>query len=289
MKPKSYLIIAIPLIMNLTAQAEMNFSEFIGYLFLKHEPEYTSQNFNNYKDFCNQFNIAVVNEDNKRKYLFLSFYHDCFTGESALDYSSGGFFRIPYFWHWVEPNPRHEIIFEPESLSLNQIKPPQRFNRYKSYADIDRTPSLFLSDLVFDTPRYYHPECGEFYTFGWCSEREMSFVLLMSLFNYTGKIHQSGIHVRSEFLVTFILEDSSDVKLIAEVDNTFNILNWKLPDSEALEDWENDFGEGESVRWYNQVAHSEVESRIVREIIVSETAAERLSHDVKDELMKDRR
>ncbi|MBN1348103.1 hypothetical protein JXJ21_01705 [candidate division KSB1 bacterium] len=129
--------------------------------------------------------------------------HDLFTGISAQNYVSGGILQIPYFWHWIDPNPRHEIVFSENSTKLIKLKPPDEFSKYKSYADIDRTPCLYLSDLLSDEPKYYHEQCSEFYTFGWCSEREMAFNTLVELFGYKSKIKQEEIHTWTAVLTKF--------------------------------------------------------------------------------------
>ena len=209
----------------------------------------------------------------------LCFFHDMFTGSEATDYRKGGMLEIPYFWHWVTPNPRHEILTLPDSIELTKMKPPEKFSRYKTFADIDRTPSLYFSDLVSPDANYYHPQCGAFATFGWCSEREMAFTLLMSFYGYQGKIYQSSIHTWSEFWVELVDIDQTYKRFSVSVDNTFDIMEWKpLRLNIEISDWIADIGQGEKIRWYNAVAHSEDEKKQVEEIQVTEKAALRIQN-----------
>ena len=66
------------------------------------------------------------------------------------------------------------------------------YKKYKSAADADRRPYLYLKDLVSKKNKYYHPECSGFYTFGWCSEREMAFNCLLAIMGYKCKIKQEA-------------------------------------------------------------------------------------------------
>ena len=152
----------------------------------------------------------------------IEFFHQLPTGSGAADGARGGYLGIPYFWHWIEPNPRHEIIILPDSVLLSTLSPPASYERYQSFADIDRLPALYLGDLVSEVPKYSHPICGAFFSFGWCSEREMAYVVLMRALGYPGKVKQSGIHTRSALWCSFRHVEGHTVILEAHVDNTFD-------------------------------------------------------------------
>lgn len=57
----------------------------------------------------------------------------------------------------------------------------------------DRTPVIFYRDLV-DTITYQAPNGKEFYTFGWCSEREMAFASAAWMMGYEPVIIVRGGH-----------------------------------------------------------------------------------------------
>jgi len=258
-----------------------NLPEFFEELYEKHKTEYKELKTKEFNNFCARYQVNNKNEDNKDKFSKIHFFHDLFTGESAEDCTYAGVFEIRYFWHWVNPNPRHEIKRLPGKNSLDDIKPPKRFSRYKNYASIDRVPSLFLGDLVSDTPGYFHEECGEFYTFGWCSEREMAFTSLMSFFGFEGKIKQEEIHVWSMFWVPFIDISGKEIYRIAMVDNTFDLINWEIPSRRITKKtWMNKIGSGQTIEWYNKKARSPKEKDFVSKIIVSATAQRRLTEQI---------
>lgn len=268
----------LTILINVHVIAQTSLPDFFHGLYTEHFNDYHALKNDVYRRFCNRFDLSMDNDANIHRFMFLYFLHDCFTGVNATDYSSGGFFKIPYFWHWVNPNPRHTIILLPDSIFLNQIESPREFAKYKSFADIDRVASLFLSDLVSVEPNYYHKNCGQFYTFGWCSEREMSFVLLLSIYGYEGKIKQSGIHTWSEFWIPFDGADGSQIILISNVDNTFDNITWDVPASDQTkEQWANDFGTGEQIEWYNKISRSVGEIQKVRDIVISNSASARLT------------
>lgn len=177
-----------------------------------------------YSEFCLSHNLDANDSQNLNNYFTLSILHKLFTSQTAADYSRGEILYIPYLWHWVNPNPRHELYFIENDILLSNQSPPSNFANYQTYADIDRTPYLFLSDLVLEQPKYYSDRGGTFYSFGWCSEREMAFIALISLLNYEGKIVATGNHSWSELLIPMIKDDGSKQHFSVTVDNTFNVL-----------------------------------------------------------------
>jgi hypothetical protein len=227
-------------------------------------------------------NAGANNAGNKSrdKITPIIFYHRLFTSTNAVNCTKGGVLNIPYFWHWVSPNPRHELIYLPSSTPLKEVKAPAGFEKYRSYADADRTPYLFLSNLVSDSALFNHPQCGSFFTFGWCSEREMAFSNLLSQYGYKMKIKQEGIHVWSEALVD-IEEEGGTGTLAVVVDNTFDVVRFKMLTTTESK-WRLDFGHGPQVNWYNRKALSPEEIQKVKGIPVSEKAAARISSMVEN-------
>jgi hypothetical protein len=239
------------------------------------------KNSDEFNQFCDKYRLEAKDEENQKTFCQVRFYHDLLTGNGASDCVTGGILKIPYFWHWIDPNPRHEILKLPDSTELGSLKPPAEFARYKSYADIDRVPSLFLTDLVSEIPGYYHPDCGEFYSFGWCSEREMAYCCIMSGYDYTCKIKQEGIHTWSEVWASFRTKDSVMIPLYAVVDNTFDYLRWiPLDSSVNQKEWLTAYGSGSNIDWYNEVFRSEEHRQNVRNIIVPLKARNRIEKQI---------
>jgi hypothetical protein len=109
---------------------------------------------------------------------------------------------------------------------------------YSSYADIDRTPLLFLGDLFTENPKYYHTKQDTFSSFGWCSEREMAFVALVSLLNYQAKVVVRGNHSWTELIVPMVKLNGDSLNFMVNVDNTFDRITWNQISQVAVAEWE---------------------------------------------------
>jgi len=269
-----YLIIFI----SINVSGQVSIDSFFNDQYKKY-PSYIEFRNPEYIEFCKIFSIDLNSQVNKDIFFNIHFLHDLFTGISAENYISGGILNIPYFWHWVNPNPRHDIIMIESQTTLSKIKPPNDFNKYKSYADIDRIPSLFLKDLLSDKPKYFHDNCNEFYTFGWCSEREMAFNTLLGIIGYNLKIKQTGIHTWSEIYTNLINTDKQSVVIIFKIDNTFDIVEYFKPNqANFLENWRKDIGHGSQIKWYNKKAHLISEIKQVKNIKVTDIVSSRINN-----------
>mgnify|MGYP001330005310 CR=1 FL=1 len=217
--------------------------------------------------------IDTNDSSNKLTYYSFKILHDIFTSKTAQDCSCGEVINIPYYWHWIEPNPRHDIRLTKNDSLLSKIAPPAQFFKYNSFADIDRTPFLFLSDLMSECSKYYS-ECDTFSTFGWCSEREMAFVALNKALGFEGKVVASGNHSWSEFVIPMITTDSNFVKMRLTVDNTFDNMRWGILSEDDYEGWKTELGSTRLERWYNKMAHSEEELTRISTFLASKDAME---------------
>lgn len=232
-----------------------------------------------YRYFCESNGLKEDDPGNRRKFLEIHFHHDLFTGTAAVTGLRGGILNIPYFWHYVKPNPRHSIQFLPGSKALSKVKPPPAFAKYKTFADIDRLPSLYLSDLLSAEPKFSHKACGTFYTFGWCSEREMAFRTLLHLLGYESKIRQQGIHVRTQIWMQFVTNAGRKVNIVAEVDNTFDLIDWRRGRINKTK-WQKDFGKGTDIKWYNRVSKAKKQLDAVKKIKVPKETIKRIKNRV---------
>lgn len=211
--------------------------------------------------------ISPLPEAAYQKILTALFMHKLLTTTDAVDGASGGILSLPYYWHWCTPNPRHSLIYIPTGKQLLQEKPPEGYAKYKSYADIDRTPAIYLANLFADEPLFRDSDIGDFYSFGWCSEREMAYAALLSIMGFECKIIQEGIHVWSEVLIPYSQKEKKGY-LILKVDNTFeqfSIHNLTRNKSE----WKKDFGNGAQVAWYNKKFASIKERERIQNIAIS--------------------
>lgn len=120
--------------------------------------------------------------------------HRLMTGGSAWNYDRGpGLWKIPYLRNW--------------DGTRAYIKKHGEYIREE-----DRTPVTFFRDLV-DTVQYEGSEGERFYTFGWCSEREMAFCAAARLMGYKAIVVASGNHAYS------VVETGDQLYI---VDNTLN-------------------------------------------------------------------
>ena len=149
---------------------------------------------------------------------------------------------------------------------------------------------MYLGDLVSDHPKYAHPDCGSFFTFGWCSEREMAFVLLMETYGYQGKVVTNGNHSWAEFLIGLHNLHGQRQNFISRIDNTFDGLTWEMfSRDDSPETWLAERGSERLHRWYNQQAHASTEREVVALLQVSPTAMERMAAQVHAYLLGPRR
>ncbi len=202
--------------------------------------------------------------------------HRLFTAQYATNGSRGEIINIPYFWHWVKPNPRHEITDIVTGKKLVDLKPPKGYGKYATYADMDRTPDLFLIDLFSNQPKYYTEECDTFATFGWCSEREMSFVAITSLMGFESKVIVSGNHSWSELLLPMKNQNGQYELCVFQVDNTFDVVAMKIISEDESIRWRADMGKAGSPKWYNDQAHSMTNLNRISEYVVPPASMEKM-------------
>lgn len=226
------------------------------------------------------FNVNPNNVANIEKFYTIKILHDLFTSQSATNCSKGKILNIPYFWHWVTPNPRNSICFTNTKTLLKNTNPPPEFRNYNSFAEIDRTPYLFLSDLVNPELRYYTSSCDTFPTFGWCSEREMAFVALLKTMNYNGYVVVSGAHSWSEFIISLTLYNGDTQNYKITVDNTFNTFKCAAIVPDAIAEWKTTIENSTQSAWYNQQAGSANELSRITNHVVSEKAMARIENRV---------
>lgn len=226
--------------------------------------------------FCTENNLLKSDSLNYKNYYTLKVLHNLFTCNSASNCSKGKILSIPYLWHWITPNPRHQIYSTKTNLLLKQTKAPNEFAKYNSYADIDRTPYLFLSDLLQIEAKYYSEDCDTFFSFGWCSEREMAFTSLCELLGTTSKVVASGNHSWTECIVGMKTNNSNLNYYVVRIDNTFDNIEWNSISEDEITKWKKEQGKSALAIWYNQKAHSATELKKIEEYIVPSISMQRI-------------
>lgn len=255
---------------------------FLKTLIENHLVDFYKIDSSSYYELCMHNDIEASDTLNIEKYFTIKILHDLFTSKTASDCSMGDILDIPYFWHWVTPNPRHTIYFVETNQLLSKTKAPLEFSKYNSYADIDRTPYLFLSDLFQEMPKYYSTSCDTFSTFGWCSEREMAFIALTKLLNFSSKVVAEGNHSWSELVIPLKLINGQLQNFIVKVDNTFNSVDLTQIEQINITEWEKKYGSSDLANWYNQKAKSKTELQKISKHLVRKEAMARIENKIVD-------
>lgn len=262
--------------------------EFFLQLITNHTSDFMHKESDDYFRFCLFYKLAPKDSSNRNHYFTLKILHELFTCGASTNGSRGDILNIPYFWHHVVPNPRHKIHFTKNHKLLKEVYPPKEFSSCASYADIDRTPALFLCDLFEENPKYFTPECDTFSTFGWCSEREMAFVCLLDLLHFKGKTVARGGHAWSEFIVPFNTIDQKTIHLNIKIDNTFNTVEHQIIKEDEFSEWEKYLGNTLECKWYNEMAHSKVEQQKISRFKTSQKAMNRIEQEIVGHLQPDK-
>ena len=257
---------------------ETNLPDFFQQLIKNHQANFHRLDSADYSEFVKRHGLDQENQENRKTFYTLKILHLLFTSKNATNKSRGEIISIPYFWHWVTPNPRYEIIYKETNEKLSQVKTPKNFSKYKSYADIDRIPSLFLADLVSETPKYNHPLLGDFKTFGWCSEREMAFICLLKTLNIEGKVVTKGNHSWSECIVRF-KKDQIYESFKVRIDNTFDQMKWEKATITSIKQVLTKKNDGMG-GWYNTTALSKREFTKVNQLIVTPKASKYIENQM---------
>jgi hypothetical protein len=252
--------------------------DFFKKLVKNHIEDYAIIDTLTFSKLCSMHNINPLDDSNVNKFYTIKILHELFTSETASNCSRGKILNIPYQWHWIEPNPRYDIHFVSNNVLLKNTKPPAEFYKYNSYADIDRTPYLYLSDLVSKDLKYYSDSCGTFSTFGWCSEREMAFVALTKILGYQGKVVAEGNHSWSEFIIPLKLNNGEFKNFVVFVDNTFNTIYWDTIEQHKIPEWNGYFGDTKLAAWYNRKAKSNTELNRIKNHLVPNKAMQRIEN-----------
>lgn len=254
--------------------------EFINKLSFNHSIDFYMKDSSEIKNLISKYDIDLKNSNNFQTLLKLYILHKLFTSENASNCSNGKIINVPYFWHWVEPNPRFGIYFTLNNKLLKDTKAPIEFNKYSNYASIDRTPDIFLKDLFEENPKYY-AACDTFSTFGWCSEREMSFTMLLDMIGIKSKVVAIDNHSWSEVLISFKNTQNKDKQYVIKIDNTFDEILINPIDNTQIITWESDFGNTKLSNWYNLKAHSQKIKSSLNNLILSPSVCNRFEKGVK--------
>jgi hypothetical protein len=249
---------------------------FLDSLYFIHQNHFRPIHQKRFEEICESQNIKTTDSLNQSKLFPLLFYHELFTLNISANCARSQILDIAYFWHWLTPNPRHSILSIRDNKTLNELPSLPEKPLYQTYGDMDRTPAVYLKDL-FEQPRnFYAVGCDTFSTFGWCSETEMSFVLLMEQLGYIGNVELSegGNHSWSSFQMDLTLNDGTVEHFEVEVDNTFDEVRVasfvQRPTSSILK----------MEKWYDEQSRYSKEIEAVKKIQVSKATSAKIERDI---------
>jgi len=238
-----------------------------------------------YSGFCQQHGLNPANKHNRKTYATIGLLHRMMTSGTSSNCSTAGILGIPYYWHWVDDMPRQSIQWVADGRMLGDVSPPASFRRYRSYADIDRTPDIFWQDCMADEPKFYVDGCDTFYTFGWCSEREMAFLAMLRTAGFfenrnqalqpSGRVAVEGPHSVSALKLRFYADSDQLIWIEAKVDNTYNDITWRSAKNGNLS-----VNKERYETWYNKQAASASMIDNLRFLQVSAVAAARIRHQL---------
>ena len=249
---------------------------FMDSLYEVHQHHFRPIHQKRFQELCKSQNINPKNRSNQAKLFPMLFYHELFTLKMSNNCARSQIFDIAYFWHWQTPNPRHSIQSVAKNKTLNQLPSLPEKPLYQTYGDMDRTPSVYLKDLFEQPSGYYANGCDSFSTFGWCSETEMSFTLLMEQLNYTGNVELSegGNHSWSSFQMDLVLNDGTSKYFEVEVDNTYDRVRIDIfeerPAAKIIK----------MEKWYDEQSRTAKEINAVKNIQVSKKTSWKIERDI---------
>ena len=263
MKNKLFLIILI--LWTGQAFAQTHFFRFVDSLFQKKEireslPLKQALQNSEYKFTGNDTLDMLVTK--------LAYMHMLMTCYYSVDGDTSGGFGIPYFWNYTNHNPRENITNLRKGKTLKQL-PAIAGTQGASMATQDRTPLIFWGDFVTENPTYSYEHISAFYTFGWCSEREMAFKAWLGVLGIKSIIGIRADHVWTE------VELPGMPGYFLFIDNTFNRFElWPISKRPKLE-----VG-NKYINWYNQQGSDKNIQKKLASLTISPKRASFLEHQI---------
>jgi hypothetical protein len=184
----------------------------------------------------------------------LAYMHLLLTCYYSVDGDTSGGFGIPYFWNYTNHNPRENITNIRKGKTLKQIP----VSASATMATLDRTPVIFWSDFMTDEPQYSYGEISSFYSFGWCSEREMAFKAWLNVAGIKSTIGIKADHVWTEVGLPGL------PGYFIFIDNTFNRFEVRPISKKPPLEIGNKY-----ITWYNQQGSDKIIQKKLESLVIS--------------------
>ena len=198
----------------------------------------------------------------------LAYMHMLLTCYYSVDGDTSGGFGIPYFWNYTNHNPRENIVHIKKGKTLKQL-PAVAGTQGASMATLDRTPLIFWGDFMTEEPQYSYEHISAFYSFGWCSEREMAFKAWLGVVGIKSTIGIRADHVWTE------VDLPGMPGYFLFIDNTFNRFEiWPVSKRPKLE-----VG-NKYINWYNQQGSDKTIQKKLASLTISPKRASSLEHQI---------
>lgn len=125
-----------------------NFPGFMDSLYKDNKTEIDAVLLETYIEGMAQVDGNLKDDQNKNRVIPMIFYHLLFTCTDATNCIRGGILEIPYFWHWVSPNPVMNccLCLHPNLLSeLSRLKVTESTSRMRTWTALPASiyPILF--------------------------------------------------------------------------------------------------------------------------------------------------
>jgi len=259
---KLLLLLIIPFL----SFGQENIVDFFNSIYSKNKKIIYTTYQKDYLQFCEKNNLNCNSEKNEDVYYKLYFMHKLFTVSAPDEGLSDGLLGIPYYTR------------------------EGRMNYVDNATLVERTPRLFLGELVDSIPKY-KANNKSIFTFGWCAEREMSFVALLKNMGFSAKVVAKGGHAWTELIVELDANSESKSKYIVEIDNTYDkflILN-KWTESNSVWEIDTDYHlENNKCSKYNYNCafclmhdfYNPKSNQLITNIIVEKHASNRINNQI---------
>lgn len=260
------ILILVLLLHGYTAGAQIRLFHFIDSIY---EEKNLAQNFRLKAELENSGYKPSDDDAVNDTVMRLLYMHMLLTTNFAVNGDTYGAFKIPFFWNYTDPNPRDSIYHRKRGKPLSQLPPPFDQPDYRSLASTDRIPTLFWGDFAVESPKYSWDYLPGFYTFGWCSEREMAFKAWLGAQHINTTICFKDAHVWNE------VQLASMPGYIIYIDNSFHIFQVK-PISKKTPPNPND----KFLTWYNQNGANTITRQKLSNLCISQRRAAELEQQI---------
>ncbi len=198
----------------------------------------------------------------------LAYMHMLLTCYYSVDGDTSGGFGIPYFWNYTNHNPRLNIVNLKKGKTLSQL-PAAPGSQGASMATLDRTPLIFWGDFMSDEPSYSYEHISAFYSFGWCSEREMAYKAWLGVIGIKSTIGIKADHVWTE------VELAELPGYFLFIDNTFNRFELLPISKKPPPEIGNKY-----ITWYNQQGSDRAIQKKLSALSISSQRAAYIQHQI---------